>query len=108
MNEQSVATSIRKIVVGLIVAEYGLMELKEFSRYDLKARTNFAITAIRKVQDYFLNHPDSKPEHREIFRKEFLKNEIYMISELLETVWGLSDDNLEQIINAIRQNTETN
>ena len=106
MNESSVATSIRKIVVGLIVAEYGLMELKEVSKYDLKSRVNFAITAIRKVQAYFLTHPDSKPEHREIFKKEFIKSEIFMISELLETVWGFSDDSLEQIINAIKQNTD--
>jgi hypothetical protein len=27
-----------------------------------------------------------------------------MLSELMETVWGLSDDSLEEIINAIKGN----
>ena len=99
------ANAIRKVVVGTIVAEYGLMQIRDESKQDLKARTNFAIKAIKRVQEYFLTHPNSTPEHREIFKREFIKSEIFMISELLEAVWGLSDDSLEEIVNTIRAHT---
>lgn len=98
------ANAIRKVVVGTIVAEYGLMQIRDDSKHDLKARTNFAIKAIKRVQEYFITSPDTKPEHRESFKREFVKSEILMISELLETVWGLSDDTLEEIITAIKSN----
>lgn len=99
------ANAIRKVVVGTIVAEYGLMQIRDNSKQELKQKTNFAINAIKKVQDYFITHPNSTPEHREIFKKEFIKSEIFMISELLEAVWGLSDESLEEIVNTIRANT---
>lgn len=105
MNIETTASAIRKVVVGLIIAEYGLMQIRDDSKQDLKARTNFAINAIKKVQQYFLTHPNSKPEHREIFKKEFIKSEIFMLSELLETVWGFTDESLEEIINTIKQYT---
>ena len=104
MSNQT-ANAIRKVVVGLIVAEYGLMQIRDESKQDLKARTNFAIKAIKRVQEYFLTHPNSTAEHREIFKKEFIKSEIFMLSELMESVWGLSDDSLEEIINTIRAHT---
>jgi len=100
-----IANAIRKVVVGLIVAEYGLMQIRDESKQELKQKTNFAINAIKKVQDYFITHPNSTPEHREIFKREFVKSEIFMISELVESVWGLSDDSLEEIVNTIRANT---
>jgi hypothetical protein len=98
------AEAIKKVVIGLIIAEYGLMELREYSKRDLKARTNVAIAAIKRVQDYFLHHPESKPEHREIFKREFVKSEIFMLSELVKTVWGMDDNTIEIIIESIKQN----
>lgn len=96
------SNAIRKVVVGLIIAEYGLMQIRDESKHDLKGRANFAIKAIKRVQEYFITSPDTKPEHRDSFKREFIKNEIFMISELVETVWGLSDDSLEEIVNTIR------
>lgn len=102
---QQVARSIRKLVIGTIVTEYALMELREDSKQDLKYRANIAIKAARSVQDYFKFHPQCTPEHKKIFEREFLKSELYMISELLETVWGIDDEGLEEIINAIKKHT---
>lgn len=104
MTPEEIADAIKKIVVGLIISEYGLMLLKDVSKQDLKFRTSNAIAAIRRVQDYFLHHPESKPEHKEIFKKEFLKNEIVLISELMTTVWGLGEDAIDEIITAIKSN----
>lgn len=104
MTPEETAEAIKKVVVGLIISEYGLMLLKDVSKQDLKFRTSGAIAAIRRVQDYFLHHPDSNPKHKEIFKREFLKNEIVLISELMTTVWGLSEDDIETIINSIKAN----
>jgi predicted Ser/Thr protein kinase len=101
---QKTANSIRKLVVGIIISEYALRELSEGSKFDLKNRARIAINAAKRVQDYFKDHPETTPEHKAIFEKEFIKSEIYMLSELMETVWGLSDDSLEEIINAIKGN----
>lgn len=102
------ANAIRKVVVGTIVAEYGLMQIRDEAKRELKARTNFAINAIKRVQEYFITHPNTTPEYREIFKKEFIKSEIFMLSELMEAVWGLSDDSLEEIVNTIRAHTISN
>lgn len=105
MSEQKLR-SIRKLVVGIIITEYAIMELSDGSKQDLKNRANIAIQAAKRVQDYFRFHPQCTPEHKAIFEKEFVKSEIFMLSELLETVWGFSDDTIEEIINAIKLNTK--
>ena len=97
------AKSIRKLVVGIIVSEFALMEIREDSKQDLKFRANAAINACKRVQEYFLHHPQCKPEVKEIFKREFVKSEIFMISELLETVWGFDDESIEEIISAIKK-----
>lgn len=101
---QQTAKSIRKLVIGVIVTEYALMELREDAKQDLKYRANIAIKAAKAVQDYFKFHPQCLPEHKKVFEKEFIKSELYMISELLECVWGIDDEGLEIIINAIKEN----
>lgn len=98
------ADSIKKIVVGLIIAEYGLREINDTAKHDLKQRTRIAINSILSVQNYFLHHPQSTKEQIEIFKKTFIKNEMFMLSELVTTVWGLDDATLEEIINAIKGN----
>ena len=100
------AKSIRKLVIGIIISEYALMELREGSKQDLKFRCNAAISACKRVQDYFLHHPQASDEIRQVFKKEFVKSEIFMISELMETVWGFDDNSIEEIIEAIKKHTE--
>lgn len=97
------AKSIRKLVIGVIISEYALMELREDSKQELKMRANIAIKSAKAVQDYFKFHPQCRPEHKQIFEREFLKSEIFMLSELLELCWGFSDDSIEDIIKAIRE-----
>lgn len=106
MDIQQTAKSIRKLIVGIIISEYALMELSDGSKQELKHRANIAINAAKSVQDYFKYHPQCTPEHRKIFEREFLKNEIYMISELVETVWSFSEDTLEEIIKSIKEQIE--
>ena len=96
------ANAIRKMVIGCIVVEYAMLQFKDHTKQDLKNRVNVVLNSCRRVQDWFVTHPNSTPEHREIFRREFLSSEILLISELLETVWGIKEDGLEEIISAVK------
>lgn len=102
---EQTSKSLRKLIVGIIISEYALRELVEDSKQDLKQRANIAISAAKKVQDYFKFHPNCKPEHKVIFEREFIKSEIYMLSELLEQCWHFDDNTIESIILAIKNNT---
>jgi hypothetical protein len=98
------ADNMKKIVVGLIIAEYGIRAMNGTAKHDLKQRTRIAINSILSVQNYFLHHPQSTKEQIEIFKKTFIKNEMFMLSELVVTAWGFDDDTLEEIINALKGN----
>lgn len=99
------ATAIRWIVIGTIVAEYGCGMLPP-SKGELKMRTNAVVSASRKLQSYFLHHPQASPQAKEIFKHEFIKNEIVLIGDLLETIWGIPEDDLENIILTLKENIE--
>jgi len=100
--KQETAKAYRKLLVGVLTVEYAMLEIKDDSFYELRHRVNKVLRACKDVQDHFTFHPNVKPEHREVFKKEFVKSESFMLSELLETVYGISDEGLEIIINAIK------
>jgi hypothetical protein len=102
MESKVPATAVRKLVVGIIICEYAMMEIVEGTNKDLKYRAKLAISAAKKVQDFF--RFSSNEEHKKVFEKEFIKSEIFMLSELLETCWGLNHDDLEIIIFSIKGN----
>lgn len=103
---KATADSMKKVVVGLIIAEYGIREMQENAKYEFKQRTKIAIKSILSVQNYFLHHPETSPQIKEVFKKYFVKSELYMLSELILTVWGFDDKTLEEIINAIKGNVK--
>lgn len=100
---QKTASALKKIITGLIISEYGLIQIKDQTKQDLKARTNAAIKAIRKVEDHFKYHPNGSQKFKDIFEKEFLKSEILLMAELFETTFGIDEEGLEEIINAIKK-----
>lgn len=99
-------TAIKHIVIGSILSEYGCRMLVDGVRQELKQKVKLLLNATKSVQNHYLHHPGSTPETRETFTKEFLKGEIVLIGELMSTVWGLSETDLEDIINTIKNNTE--
>ena len=91
---------VKRIIIGSLIQEYALRQLKTY--HDLKYRTKIAIGACEKVQSYLVNHPDASAEHRETFRKEFLKDNAVLIGELIELVWDLDSQGLEELIKQLR------
>ena len=96
------AAAVKQIVVGSIIMEYGAQRLS--GKHDLKNRVQILKNAAQSVQSYLLNNPGNTAELRAIFEREFLKNEIVLLSELFETVWGIKEEALEIIINTIKEN----
>lgn len=106
MTEQSInelAKSIRTVLCGVLIVEYGLMSIPD-QRYELKNRVNTAIKKCRDVQSYFENSPHARPEIKQLFKREFLKSEQVLITEILEAVYGLSEQDLEMILNSLKEN----
>ena len=104
MSGNDKANAIRLMVTAIVIAEYGLSKLKDGTKQNLKLKVNNAIASCRKVQEYFLTHENATPETRATFKEQFLGDEIVLLSELLETCFGIDADGLEEIIKAIKQN----
>ncbi len=100
------AAAIRLILTSIVIAEYGLIRLVDGTKQDLKLRVKNAIASCRRVQQYFLTHENASKETKETFREQFLSDEIVLLSELLETCFGMKPESLEEIISAIKNNTE--
>lgn len=106
MTQQETAVTIRCMVTALVIAEYKLIQIKDDSKEILKKRVNEAIRSCRKVQDYFLTHPQATQETRDVFRQQFAGDEMVLLSELLELCFGLSEESLEDIISSIKSHLE--
>ena len=105
-SQQDVAKAIRKMIIGVLVIEYAFREIKDIAQFELKRRVVDTMRCAVRVQDLFIHHPHTKDAYRDQFKKEFLSSEMLLIGELLESVWGLKEDDLELIINSIKNNTE--
>lgn len=100
------ARIIKMMVIGSQLCEYAMWELMDDTKMDLKQRVKRVINASRSVEDYFRYHPNTNPEIREVFEREFLKSETVLLAELMVATWGLSEESLEVIINEIKRNSE--
>lgn len=100
------ARIIKMMVIGSQLCEYAMRELMDDTKRDLKQRVKGVINASKRVEDYFRFHPNTTPETRAVFEKEFLKSETVLLAELMVATWGLSEDSLEVIINEIKKNSE--
>ena len=104
MEQEKKANAIRLIATAIVIAEYGLLKLKDGTKQNLKLKVSNAISSCRKVQEYFLTHENATPETKATFKEQFLSGEIVLLSELLESCFGIDEEGLEEIINAIKQN----
>ncbi len=99
------AHQIRLMATAIVIAEYALIGLVDGTKQDLRVKVQNAINSCRRVQDWFITHPNSKPEVSTTFKQQFLGDEIVLLSELLTTCFGMDAEGLEEIIKAIKQNT---
>lgn len=102
------AAAIRTMMVGVLIADYGARLLKDNSAQDLRQLVNAVMQSVKRVEQHFLFHPNTDTKFRETFRREFLSNNIVLLVDLLQTIWGLSENSLEEIVTAIKGNIDQN
>ena len=100
---QKQADNIRLVITAITIAEYGLIGIT--GHQGLKLKVSNAINACRRVQDYFSHHPDASEEIRGTFKKEFLSDEIVLLTELLKSAFVLDAESLETLIDEIKKVT---
>lgn len=93
---------VRLMLTAIVIAEYSLIQMGDNVEEGLKEKVYEAIEASRKVQGWFINHPNSTQETSEIFKEQFLSEEMILLSELLNVCSGISAEGLEEIIKAIK------
>ena len=106
MTQTEKARHIRCLITATTIASYQLLKLVDNTHHELKQKVRFAIKACNAVESYFILNENATPETKETFRQQFLGDEILLLSELLEVCFGIKSEGLEEIINAIKQNTE--
>lgn len=100
------ASSIKKIVIGSIVAEYGALELLGQTKQELKHRVKNIIKSSKDLQNYFIGNRNASPETIAAFRQEFHKDEIFLLSELLLLLWGVSPEDIEEITATLKEHIQ--
>ena len=104
MDQKQAVSAIKKMVIGCIIAEYGARQMIDSTKYELKQRVNGVIKSVVAVENWFVHNQYSNSEYREIFQKEFKGNEVMMLAELFDTVFGLSEESLDEIIQVLKKN----
>lgn len=106
MNEDQTISAIKKMVIGSIIAQYGALQLIDASKNDLKQRVNNVISSVKSVESWFLHNPNTNEAVRQQFKSQFSSNEVLMLAELFDTVYGIDADSLENLIEAIKKNLD--
>jgi hypothetical protein len=104
MDQKQSVSAIKKMVIGCIIAEYGARQLVDSTKYDLRKRVNTVIKSVESVENWFIHNQYSSELYRDIFKKEFRGNEVMLLAELFDTVFGLSEDSLDEIIQVLKKN----
>lgn len=106
MDNTEKARHIRCMITANCIMEYQLLKLVDNTHHELKQKVKFALKACKSVENYFILHENASPETKETFRQQFLGDELLLLSELLESCFGINEQGLEEIITAIKNNTE--
>jgi hypothetical protein len=106
MTQEEKAKCLRKMMIGTIIAQYAMYELIDSTKQDLRQRVNRVIAATKQVESWFLNNPNCSAKTKETLRRQFGNNELYLLSELVETLWGVSEDDLEHLLSQLTENIE--
>lgn len=106
MEETQTISAIKKMVIGSIIAEYGALQLLDASKEELKNRVKNVISSVKSVENWFLHNPNVSETVREQFKNQFNSEEITLLAELFDTVYGINADSIEHIIEQINKNLD--
>jgi len=105
-NDPETIDAIKLMVLGSMLADYGARLIKDSSKEALKFRINSVMQAVKNLEMHFINHNNTTDQHREAFKRSFLRNETVLLADLNLTCWEINEDGLEEIINAVKKAIE--
>lgn len=103
MNNQDTVDAIKLMIIGSLLADYGARLMVDDTKRDLKFRVKCVMNAVKNVEMHFINHNNTTPEYRELFKRAFNKNETVLLADLNLTCWQINEEGLEEIVNAVKQ-----
>jgi len=109
-NTPETVDAIRVMVIGTLLADYGARLIVDGTKQEMKMHVKGIINAVKRLENYFIAHPNGNEQSRDQFRKAFNKNETVLLADLNLLCWQLSEESIEEILNAIKQsiNESTN
>lgn len=101
-------SALKKLMSGVIIAEYGLRQLVDNTEKELKRRTKIAMTAIESMQNCFLHNPTISKERKELFKLDFQSDRKVLLAEIFEILVDIEEEGLEIILDAIKKSIDEN
>lgn len=108
INKAKEGRAVRKILAGANIIEYGILEIRDEAKGELKQRANNTVKWALSVVKWLIGHPNATPEHKEMFKEEYHNERNALLSELYDTVEGLDNDNLSIVIDSIKAHIDEN
>lgn len=106
INAVKEGRAVRKILAGANIIEYGILEIRDAHKGELKLRANNAVKWALSVVKWLIGHPNAKAEHKEQFKEGYHDEKNALLSALFDTVYELNNNDLAMIIDSIKQHID--
>jgi hypothetical protein len=108
INGEREGRAIRKILGGCNIIEYGILEIQDEAKAELKMRASNTVKWAISTMEWLIGHPNATPQHKEKFKEEYHNNDRNaMLAELFDTVIDLNADDLALITESIKAHIDT-
>jgi hypothetical protein len=106
INPVNEGRAIRKILSGCSIIEYGINDINDETKGELKMRANNAVKWAKLTMRLLIGHPNANPAHIDKLADEYHSDRNALLSELYDTVEQLNDEDLVFIIESIKANID--
>ena len=97
-----VAEAMKKVFLGHLISEMGLYQLPVNFDSQPVSYILDAGKAIKKLQNMYVR----QPQCGNIFKENFNDRKNVLYAEILGAIYGLNEESLEDILNAIKEQTD--
>jgi len=101
-NNPETVDAIRVMAIGALLADYGARLIVDGTKQEMKMHVKGIINAVKRLENYFIAHPNGNEQSRDQFRKAFNKNETVLLADLNLLCWQINEEGLEEILNAVK------
>lgn len=99
-------SAIRLILVGAMISDYGVRLIVDEIKFEFKEKINRVLNSVKNLETYLIQSRNLSGDDRECLKRTFTQNEITLMAEIINEINGLSEDDLEQTLQAIKDNIQ--